>query len=85
MFFSVFYLISIEVSTYSEYHGLGQLGLWLFGFRLESIFVSAPGASKKEAHFKKGQKGLKNNHLTLKVSIHDTFYTNTCYSKIDAH
>ncbi len=42
---------------------------WLcwFGFRVESILNTAPAASKNVAHFKSGQKRLKNKHLASDV------------------
>jgi hypothetical protein len=37
---------------------------WWFDFRLETIFDTAPAASRNATHIQNGQKWLKNNHLT---------------------
>ena len=51
---------------------LDKFNLVKLGFRLKPIFASAQAASKIDAHFKNGQKWLKNNHLALLVEIYDT-------------
>ena len=40
---------------------------WRFGFSLKQIYATAPAASKNNAHFNSGQKGLENNHLAMLV------------------
>ena len=44
------------------------------GFKLKTIFTTAPAASKYDACFTRGQNWLKNNHLTSLVWIFDTLY-----------
>ncbi len=53
-------------STYA-YHEFEQAYLDSGNFLLGSIFVVAAVASKTYAHFKIGQKWLKNNHTTCLV------------------
>jgi len=47
------------------------ISLWLFGFRLEPIFTTAPAASENPIQFKRGQNQLENNHLALLIYIYD--------------
>jgi len=44
------------------------------GFRFESIFYTAPAASKNDAQYNRCQKRLRNNHIGLRVWIRDTFF-----------